>query len=40
METIKEFEISAHEKSKRIINIKIEDEILDFIVSKVKWKNF
>jgi hypothetical protein len=36
METIKEFEISAHEKSKRIINIKIEDEILDFIVSKVK----
>ena len=36
METIKRFEISAHEQSKKIINIKIEDEILDFIISKVK----
>jgi len=28
VEKIKGFEISEHEKSKRIINIKIEDEIL------------
>ena len=32
METIKGFEISAHEQSKRIINIKIEDEILDKLI--------
>ena len=32
MEKIKGFEISAHEKSKRIINIQIEDEILDKLV--------
>ena len=32
MEKIKGFEISAHEKSKRIINIKIEDEILNKLI--------
>ena len=32
METIKGFEISAHEQSKRIINIKIEDEILEKLI--------
>ena len=32
METIKGFEISEHEKSKRIINIKIEDEILEKLI--------
>ena len=32
MEKIKGFEISEHEKSKRIINIKIEDEILDKLI--------
>jgi protein CsiD len=32
MEKIKGFEISAHEKSKRIINIKIEDEILEKLI--------
>ena len=32
MEKIKGFEISAHEQSKRIINIKIEDEILDKLI--------
>jgi len=32
MKTIKGFEISAHEQSKRIINIKIEDEILDKLI--------
>ena len=32
METIKGFEISKHEKSKRIINIKIEDEILEKLI--------
>ena len=29
METITGFDISAHEHSKRIIDIRIEDEILD-----------
>jgi protein CsiD len=29
---IKGFEISEHEKSKRIINLKIEDEILDKLI--------
>ena len=32
MERIKGFEISKHEKSKRIINLKIEDEILDKLI--------
>ena len=32
MEKIKGFEISAHEKSKRIINIQIEDEILEKLI--------
>jgi protein CsiD len=32
MEKIKGFEISEHEKSKRIINIKIEDEILEKLI--------
>ena len=32
MEKIKGFEISSHEKSKRIINIQIEDEILDKLI--------
>jgi len=32
MEKIKGFEISEHEKSKRIINLKIEDEILDKLI--------
>jgi len=32
MKKIKGFEISEHEKSKRIINIKIEDEILDKLI--------
>ena len=32
METIKGFEISIHEKSKRIINIQIEDEILEKLI--------
>ena len=32
METIKGFEISEHKKSKRIINIKIEDEILEKLI--------
>ena len=32
MERIKGFEISEHEKSKRIINLKIEDEILDKLI--------
>ena len=32
MQKINGFEISAHEKSKRIINIKIEDEILDKLI--------
>ena len=32
MEIIKGFEIHTHEKSKRIINIKIEDEILDKLI--------
>ena len=32
MEIIKGFEISAHQQSKRIINIKIEDEILDKLI--------
>ena len=32
MEKIKGFEISSHEQSKRIINIKIEDEILDKLI--------
>ena len=32
MEKIKGFEITEHEKSKRIINIKIEDEILDKLI--------
>ena len=32
METIKGFEISKHEKSKRIINIKIADEILEKLI--------
>jgi len=32
METIKEFEISAHERSIEIINIKIEDDILEKII--------
>ena len=32
VEEIKGFEISAHEKSKRIINIKIEDEILEKLI--------
>jgi glutarate dioxygenase len=32
MEKIKGFEISSHEKSKRIINIKIEDEIIDKLI--------
>ena len=32
MEKIKGFEISAHEQSKRIINIKIEDEILEKLI--------
>ena len=32
MEKIKGFEISAHEQSKRIINIQIEDEILDKLI--------
>ena len=32
MEKIKGFEISKHEKSKRIINLKIEDEILDKLI--------
>tara|TARA_Y100000389_G_C17318100_1_gene441588 strand:- start:39 stop:143 length:105 start_codon:yes stop_codon:yes gene_type:complete len=34
METIKGFKISAHEQSKRIINIQIEDETL--IMKNVK----
>ena len=32
MEKIKGFEISAHDKSKRIVNIQIEDEILDKLI--------
>ena len=32
MKKIKGFEISEHEKSKRIINLKIEDEILDKLI--------
>ena len=32
MEKIKGFEISAHEKSNRIINIQIEDEILEKLI--------
>ena len=32
METIKGFEISAHEQSKKIINIKIEDDILEKLI--------
>jgi len=32
MEKIKGFEISAHEKSKRIIDIRIEDEIIDKLI--------
>ena len=32
MEKIKGFEISLHEKSKRIINIQIEDEVLDKLI--------
>jgi protein CsiD len=32
METIKGFEISIHEKSKRIIDIKIEDETLEKLI--------
>ena len=32
MKKIKGFEITEHEKSKRIINIKIEDEILDKLI--------
>ena len=32
MKKIKGFEISEHEKSKRIINVKIEDEILDKLI--------
>ena len=32
MKKIDGFEISSHEKSKRIINIKIEDEILDKLI--------
>jgi len=32
MERIKGFEISEHEKSKRVINLKIEDEILDKLI--------
>jgi len=32
MEKIKGFEISSHEKSKRIVNLKIEDEILDKLI--------
>ena len=32
MKKIKGFEITEHEKSKRIINLKIEDEILDKLI--------
>ena len=32
MEKIKGFEISAHDNSKRIVNIQIEDEILDKLI--------
>ena len=32
MKKIDGFEITSHEKSKRIINIKIEDEILDKLI--------
>ena len=32
MERIKGFEISEHEKSKRVIHLKIEDEILDKLI--------
>ena len=32
MQKLEGFEIKEHEKSKRIINIKIEDEILDKLI--------
>ena len=32
MQKLEGFEITEHEKSKRIINIKIEDEILDKLI--------
>jgi len=40
LENIEGFEISFHEKSKRIINIKIEDQIIDRLIFPFKKFNF
>ena len=39
LEQIEGFDISFHEKSKRIINIKIEDQIIDRLIFPFKKFN-